>query len=355
LKKASTKKKLLIGGGIAAVAVAAAAGGLYVAKRHKKNQQGKLLSGGGSRDISSLNSGSVPQELTPYLGLQENKGYLTNNYPLPLTDAITVGLGWDSDYANVNLDLLASVFDSQGKSLGYVHGSQNPNIFNGGVSHSGDDVAGHSAHAADSNSLTTILGDNEHVTIDFRLLPAEAASIIIGVILVSAPHGIKTTYVNILPLLRSSSVSSSATEVEYDSDEGEESPQPGSRSAPTSDNDGDDELILIYKAKLEQQHPEFANSKGFIAAKIERIQGGSGWQIQPIRQVVNIDQTYGLWPSMEYYSRPPPQYNQAGYGQQQAYGSPQQYGHQQGYGQQGYGQQGYGQQGGYGQGPYQGY
>jgi len=120
-----------------------------------------------------------------------------------------------------------------------------------------------------------------------------------------------------------------------DSDEGEDSPAPGSRSAPTtSADDGDEELILIYKAKIEQQHPDFLNARGFIAAKIERTQQG-GWQIQPIRQVVNIDQQYGLWPSMEYYSRPPPQqqqYQQPAYGQQQGYG-------QQGYG---YGQQGYG-------------
>jgi len=272
-----------------------------------------------------MNSGSVPPALIPYLGLQENKAYLTNNYPIPLPDAITIGLGWDSDYSNVNLDLLASVFDSQGKTLGYVHGSQNPNIFNGGVSHSGDDVAGSTA-AAGQNSLTTVLGDNEHVTIDFRLIPQNAASIIIGILLVSAPQGIKTTYVNILPLLRADSVNSNATEVEYDSDEGEEAPAPGSRSAPTADtSDGDDELILLYKSKLEQQHPDFQTSRGFIAAKIERTQQG-GWQIQPIRQVVNIDQTYGLWPSMEYYSRPPPT---------------------QGYAQQGYGQ-GYGQQQGYG-------
>jgi len=332
LKKASTKKKLLIGGGIAAIAVAAGAGGLYLAKRHKKNQQGKLLGGNGSRDISSMNAGSVPQALVPYLGLQENKAYLTNVYPIPLTDAITIGLGWDSDYANVNLDLLASVFDAYGKSLGYVHGSQNPRIFNGGVSHSGDDVAGSSATSAE-NSLTTVLGDNEHVSVDFRLLPPEAASIIIGVLLVSAPNGIKSTYVNVLPLLRADSVGSHAQEVEYDSDDGEDSsPAPGSRGIGSASNtdDGDDELILLFKSKLEQQHPDFQNSRGYIAAKIERSQQG-GWQLQPIRQVVNIDPNYGLWPSLEYYSRPPPT--------------------QQGYGQQG----GYAQQGGYGQQGYQGY
>jgi len=276
------------------------------------------LNGQGSRDISSLNSGAVPPALVPYLGLQENKGYLTNNYPIPLTDAITIGLGWDSDYANVNLDLLASVFNSQGKSIGYVHGSQNPSVFNGAVSHSGDDVAGSSSSSSSSaeNSLTTVLGDNEHITIDFRLLPNEAASIIIGTLLVSAPNGIKSTYVNVLPLLRSDSVSSNATEVEYDSDEEEDSaPAAGTRGIGGSSDDGDDELILLFKSKLEQQHPDFQNSRGFIAAKIERSQQG-GWQLQPIRQVVGIDASYGLWPSMEYYSRPPPQ---QGYAQQGQY------------------------------------
>jgi len=268
-----------------------------------------------------MNSGSVPPALVPYLGLQENKAYLTNNYPIPLPDAVTIGLGWDSEQPNVNLDLLASVFDAQGKSLGYVHGSQNPRIFNGGVSHSGDDIAGSAASA--DNALTTVLGDNEHVTIDFRMIPHEAASIIVGIILVSAQSGIKSTYLNILPLLRSDNVASNATEVEYDSDEGEEAaPAPGSRGigSTSSTDDGDDELILLYKAKLEQQHPDFLNSRGFIAAKIERNQQG-GWQLQPIRQVVNIDANYGLWPSLEYYARPPPQYQQ-----------------QQGYPQQGYGQ-----------------
>jgi len=246
--------------------------------------------------------------------------------------------------------LIASVFDYQGKSLGYVHGSQNPKIFNGGVSHSGDDVAG-SSSTSSASSLTTVLGDNEHVTIDFRLVPHEAASIIVGILLVSAQSGIKSTYVNILPLLRSDNVAANATEVEYDSDEGESSPAPGSRAivgaSSSSTDDGDDELILLYKAKLEQQHPDFLNSRGFIAVKIEKNQQG-GWQLQPIRQVVNLDPSYGLWPSLEYYARPPPQYNQyqqgspqQGYAQQ---GSP-----QQGYAQQGYGQQNYGQ-GGYGQG-----
>jgi hypothetical protein len=318
LKQASTKKKLLIGGGVAAIAVAAGAGGLFLAKRYKQNQQGKLLNqSGGSRDISSLNQGSVHPTLVPYLGLQENKAYLTNYNPVPLPDAITIGLGWDSDYSNVNLDLLASVFDYNGKSIDYVQGSSRQNIFNGGITHSGDDVQGHSSGQGE-NSLSTILGDNEHVTIDFRLVPQEAATIIIGGLLVSAPHGVKNTYINVLPLIRADSVSSNAVQVEYDSDEGESnSPQPGSRGftpgqGSSSAEDEDDELILLYKAILDQN---FVNQRGFIAVKLERTQGG--WNLLPVRQVVGIDQQYGLWPSMEYYAKPQQQQYNQGYGQQQ--------------------------------------
>jgi len=288
--------------GIAVAAVAAGAGGLYLAKRYKKGQQGRLLDGN-TRDISSLGGGATHPSLVPYLGLQENKGYLTNTYPVPTPDAITIGLGWDSDYKDVNLDLLASVFDYSGKSIGYVQGSTSKWIFNGGVTHSGDDVQG--SNASNENTLSTLLGDNEHVTIDFRLIPQEAATIVVGALLVSAPNGVKDCYVNVLPLLRADSVSSNAVQVEYDSDEGDShSPQPGSRgigSPSTSADDEDDELILLYKAKLEQ-FPQFTQYRGFIATKIERTQ--QGWQLVPIRQVVGIDQQYGLWPSLEHYARP---------------------------------------------------
>jgi len=328
LKQASTKKKLLIGGGVAAIAVAAGAGGLYLAKRHKKAQQGRLLDGSGSRDISSMNSGSVHPTLLPYLGLQENKGYLTNYNPVPLPDAITIGLGWDSEYSNVNLDLLASVFDYSGKSIGYVQGSSSQNIFNGGITHSGDDVQGRTS-AGGENTLSTLLGDNEHVTIDFRLIPQEAASIVVGALLVSAPHGVNNTYINVLPLLRADTVSSQAVQVEYDSDEGESSPAPqhGSRGigagGVSSADDEDDELILLYKAILDQN---FVGQRGFMAIKIERTH--SGWQLVPLRQNVGIDQQYGLWPSMEYYAKPQQQQQQqqyGGYQQQQGGFYPQQY------------------------------
>jgi hypothetical protein len=313
-KQASTRKKILIGGGIAVAAVAAGAGGLYLAKRYKKGQQGKLLDGsGGKRDISSLSGGSVHPALIPYLGLQENKAYLTNTYPVPLPDAVTIGLGWDSDYKDVNLDLLASAFDYNGKSIGYVQGSSQKWAFNGGLTHSGDDVQGSSAQSqSNDNTLATLLGDNEHITVDFRLIPPEAASIVVGVLLVSAPNGVKDCYVNVLPLLRADSVPTNAVQVEYDSDEGESSPAPGSRGiggpGTSSADDEDDELILLYKAKLEQ-FPNFIQYRGFISTKFERTQGG--WQLVPIRQVVGIDQQYGLWPSMEHYAKPQ-QYQQYG-------------------------------------------
>jgi len=214
----STKKKVLIGAGIAVVAIAAAAGGLYLARRHKRHQQGRLLGGkeGGTRDISAINSGGdVHPALLPYLGLQENKAYLSNNEPLPVPDALTIGLGWDSDFGNVNLDLLGSVFNSQGQSIGFVQGSSNKVLFNGGISHSGDDTAG--------SNLSSILGDNEHITIDFRLVPPEAATIVVGVLLVSG-SGLRNVYLNVLPLLRQESVPQNAVQVEYDSDSDDDSP-----------------------------------------------------------------------------------------------------------------------------------
>jgi len=333
LKQASTKKKILIGGGIAAIAVAAGAGGLYLAKRYKKGQQGKLLDGSGSRDISSLNQGSVPAALLPYLGLQENKAYLYNNQPIPAPDALTIGVGWDSEHGNVNLDLLGSVFDYQGKSIGYVQGSSSKSIFNGGLTHSGDDVSGSSA-AGSENTLSTLLGDNEHVTIDFRLIPQEAAQIVVGVLLVSAGSGLRNCYLNVLPLVRAESVPANATNVEYESDdESSSAPSHGERGiggASSSVDDGDDELILLYKAKLEEQHQDFIQKRGFIALKFERGQGG--WQLVPQRYSVDIDQQYGLWPAMENAAKHQQQQQQQGY---------QQY-PQQGYGQ-GYPQQGYGQ------------
>jgi hypothetical protein len=357
----STKKKVLIGAGIAVVAIAAAAGGLYLARRHKRHQQGRLLGGkeGGTRDISAINSGGdVHPALLPYLGLQENKAYLSNNEPLPVPDALTIGLGWDSDFGNVNLDLLGSVFNSQGQSIGFVQGSSNKVLFNGGISHSGDDTAG--------SNLSSILGDNEHITIDFRLVPPEAATIVVGVLLVSG-SGLRNVYLNVLPLLRQESVPQNAVQVEYDSDSDDDSPttiNPSMNS--NNDDDGDDELILLFKSKIEQQHPNFFQMRGFIPFKLTRSAQYGGWQLYPIRQTATIDNQYGLWPSLEYYQHQqgyPQQQQQQGYGQQQqqGYGQPQQvYGQpQQGYGQpqqvygqpqQAYGQQpNYGQQGGYGQ------
>jgi len=319
----STKKKVLIGAGIAVIAVAACAGAYYIAKRHKKNQQGRLLGAkGGTRDISSLNSGgSVHPSLLPYLGLQENKAYLYNNEPIPLPVAVTVGLGWDSEGANVNLDILGSVFNSAGQSVGYVQGSTVQTLYNGAISHSGDDTAG--------SSLSSVLGDNEHITIDFGLLPPDAATIVVGVLLVSG-SGLHNCYLNVLPLLRQDAVSSSATTVEYDSDSEEEGSSFKNQSLGYNgpqDDDGDDELILLYKAKIDQQHPNFVQSRGFIPLKFTRnLQNGS-WQLIPLRQITGIDNQYGLWPALERASHASqaaqPQYSQPQISAQPNYSQPQ--------------------------------
>jgi hypothetical protein len=344
----STKKKVLIGAGIAVVAIAAVAGGLYLAKRHKRHQQGRLLNGKeGTRDISTINAGGdVHPSLLPYLGMQENKAYLTNTEPVPVPDAITIGLGWDSEAANVNLDLLGSVFNSQGQSIGYVQGSSNKLLFNGGISHSGDDTAG--------SNLSSILGDNEHITIDFRLVPPEAATIVVGVLLVSGT-GLRNVYLNVLPLIRQESIQQNAVQVEYDSDSDDDAPtiNPSANYNSNNDDDGDEELILLYKSKIEQQHPNFYQARGFIPLKLTRNGQYGGWQLVPIRQTANLDTQYGLWPSLEYYQHQVQQQQQA-YPQQQAYGQPQVYG-QQGYNQpQSFGQQSYGQPNyGYGQVPQQ--
>jgi len=328
LKNASTKKKILIGGGAALVAVAAGAGGLYLAKRYKRGQQGKLLDGTGSRDISSINTGAPHPSLAPFLGLQDNKGYLTNNYPLqPLPDAVTVGLGWDSDQGNVNLDLLGSVFDYNGKSIGYVQGSSSKNIFNGFVTHTGDDVQGSSAATSSENTIATVTGDNENITIDLapHVIPQNAATIVVGVLLVSAQSNISNCYVNVMPLLRQDHVPTNAPKVDYDSDEGEPAAAAGhgerGLGGAGSYADEDDDLFLLYKSKLEQQHPDFFNSRGFVAIKLERLPTG-GWQLVPIRAVVPIDPQYGLWPALEHYGKPQPQQQYQQYGQQPAYFQP---------------------------------
>jgi hypothetical protein len=318
------------------VAVAACAATYYIAKRHKKHQQGRLLGGkGGTRDISSMNDGgSVHPSLLPYLGLQENKGYLYNNESIPLPVAVTVGLGWDSEGANLNLDILGSVFNSRGQSMGYVQGSTVQTLFNGAISHSGDDTAG--------SSLSSVLGDNEHITIDFGMLPPDAATIVIGVLLVNG-SGLNNCYVNVLPLLRQDSIdANTSTTVEYDSDSDDDASNnfrgQSVGYSPSQDNDGDDELILLYKAKLDQQHPNFPQSRGFIPLKFTRNPQNQSWQLVPIRQVTMIDNQYGLWPALEravssqsqsspvlqqqqQYSPQPqysqPQYQQGGYSQPQ--------------------------------------
>jgi len=307
--------------------------------------------------------------------MQENKRYLTNSDPVPLPDALTVGLGWDSDSANVNLDLLGSVFNAQGKSIGFVQGSSNKTLFNNGISHSGDDVAG--------SNLSSILGDNEHITIDFRLVPPEATTIVIGVLLVSG-SGLRNAYLNVLPLLRQESVPSSAVAVEYDSDSDDDGrPSPSSNYVNLqNDDDGDDELILLFKSKIEMQHPDFHQTRGFVPLKLKKSQYNE-WELIPIRQTTTLDPQYGLWTPIERFAgqgnntpqnfgQPQQAFNQNYYGQpfspQQNYGYGQGYnqpgpGYNQpgpGYGQPGYGQ-GYNQQGqpgpGYGQPDYgqQGY
>jgi len=242
-------------------------------------------------------------------------------------------------------------FNAAGQSVGYVQGSTIQTLFNGAVSHSGDDTAG--------SSLSTILGDNEHITIDFGLLPPEAATIVIGVLLVSG-SGLRNCYVNVLPLLRQDSVSSSATTVEYESDSEDESTSKKNQTyGSQQDDDGDDELILLYKAKLDEQHPNFVQSRGFLPLKFARINGS--WQLIPLRQITLIDNQYGLWPAIERASQaggappqysssqpqlsPQPQYSQPQFQPQGGYGVyPQQCPYQQG---PGYQDQGYQQAPGY--------
>jgi len=106
---------------------------------------------------------------------------------------------------------------------------------------------------------------------------------------------------------------------------------------------------LLYKAKLDQQHPNFVQSRGFIPLKFTRNQ--NGWQLIPVRQVTGIDNQYGLWPALERASQASqaggaqPQYSQPEYSQPQLSPQPQ------------YSQPQFQQQGGYGgypqQNPYQ--
>jgi hypothetical protein len=241
---------------------------------------------------------------------------------------------------------LGSVFNSQGQSLGYVQGSTNKFLFNNGISHSGDDVAG--------SNLSSILGDNEHITIDFRRVPPEASTIVIGVLLVSG-SGLRNVYLNVLPLLREEDVPRDAIGVEYDSSDSEDEhrPSPSANYLNQTDDDGDSELILLFKTKIEMQHPDFANKRGLVPFKLSRDQYGS-WQLFPIRQTTNIDPQYGLWPSLERYQHQ--SYSQQNYGQpnssfqqgyhQQSYGQQQNFASQQPYNQNNFGQ-------GYGQPPYQ--
>jgi len=292
-KNLTTGKKVAIGAGVAALALGATAGGLYLAKQHKnKSQHGKLLEdhGGQHRAIANLNSCKLVDDP------------LTSTITIPSPDAITIGLCWDTQQTGqANMDLLASVFNTQGQNSGYIQGNFNLSLFNRAIWHSGDDVKG----GAKTN-LTTLTGDNENIVIDFSLVPQEIACIMVGVLLVQAQSQLAKADVHISPLLRTEQLEHSESQVQAQATRAvgeaeEESDDDDDDSGDETGATDDDELVLIFKSELEKI-AEFPQKRGFVAGRFLRT--GAQWTWTPLRQVVQADPNSGVWPSLEYYGKP---------------------------------------------------
>jgi stress response protein SCP2 len=281
----------------------------------------------------------MPAYLAPYAASFTNAQYMNSMSTIYIPDAIAIGLGWEgSQNSHSNVDLLASVFDSQNNNLGYLGGwnSNNRTLFDNAIYHTGDDVSG-----GQSNRVSSVLGDNENIVFDLARVPPHVSTIFFGITLVSNVP-VQKAYCHMLPLMREENVNANlepptAREADSDSDSGSDSdsdsdsdkdskkqkksPRPNttggtrgvndspssssaslssdsySASASTSKHD----FLTLFFADLDQ-YPDFFAKKGFVAGKIFRDPTGS-WQFSPIRQVINIDPTYGIWPHLESYAK----------------------------------------------------
>jgi len=345
-KKMGLGKKLLIGAGIAVVAV----GALYIGKKmydqHKKDQRQKLAyqqQGGGSvgghdkRDL--VDDGPAPPQLAKYLANADVNKYTNSMDTIPIPDALTVGLGWDSDN-RTDYDLVAAAYDASGTSLGYIQGAKDMmSLFNKAITHTGDNDG--------TSDVDTVLGDSENIVFDLRSVPSSCTQILFGATLVTPPENIQYSkpYLHMLPLIRPEVVESQKAaggtrEIQDDSDSDSDSDDDTSHSSPSYgtrgvtddglEEDNRHDFVTLFHSEL-IQYPEMLSQRAFVGGKIFRA--GSEWMFTPYRTVVQMDPQYGIWPAFDHYAKLQSQQPAQQYGypqqQQQQYTSPPQLGYQQ--------------------------
>jgi len=237
---------------------------------------------------------------------------------IPVPDAMTVGLGWNSDN-NTDYDLTAAAYDNQGQCLGIVQGTTDRTaLFGKAITHTGDN---------DGTQVDTVLGDSENIVFDLRAVPAQCNQILFGAVLVTPPENVATSrpYVHMLPLMREEEINSQVAAgrtrtIEYDSDSdddsdvssgssgsGSYSTEPYGSRGISGDEDSDDgrhDFVTMFMAEL-PQYPEMLHKKGFVAGRLFRASNGKDWFFTPYRTVVDADPQHGIYPAFDYYSKFP--------------------------------------------------
>jgi len=272
LQEMSTGKKVALGVGCTAVA----AGGLFFAKKMYDKHNASAVPGAEGADPSG--SRGIPAELQPYVDAHSDPADPNNRNVVRVPTTATLGLGWEG--ANVNLDLIASSFDNSKKLLGFIQGSANRRLFDGALWHSGDDTSGGA-----SGKFSSVSGDNENIIIDFRKIPANVDSVVVGVYLAaSAP--ISKSYVRLLPLLTPENVGIDPSTMTHDVE----------ATNPAEKHD----FIVSFFADLDSYN-DFTSRRGFVAGRFSRNEHGQ-WTWSPVREVVDVDPNYGLFPVLERYA-----------------------------------------------------
>jgi len=260
-----------------------------------------------------VDDGPPPAALAKYMTKLDPSIYTNSMDTIPVPDAMTVGLGWNSDNST-DYDLVAAAYDGQGQCLGIVQGTTDRTaLFGKAITHTGDN---------DGTQVDTVLGDSENIVFDLRAVPAHCNQILFGALLVTAPENINTSrpYVHMLPLMREEEINSQVAEgrtrtIEYDSDDDSDSDVSSSSSGGTEaygsrgigaddSDDGRHDFVTMFMAEL-PQYPEMMHKKGFVAGRLFRASNGKDWFFTPYRTVVDSDPQHGIYPAFDYYSKFP--------------------------------------------------
>jgi len=276
----STGTKVAIGVGAAAVA----AGGLFFAKKMYDKHQAKPPS---TQPYPTATKEIVPNELHPFMDFEHDPADQNNKFEIAVPNTLSLGLGWAGE--SVNLDLISSAFDSHKKLIGFIQGSANRRLFDGGLWHSGDDTSGGSA-----GKFSSVSGDNENIVVDFRKVPSNVNSIVVGVYL-SHTVDLSKCYVRLLPLLTPENVGVDPAAMLANT-----SPEHDTVSADHDPSDKN-EFFTSFYADLDG-YSTFAHQRGFVCGRFSRSSSPSGWSFTPIREVVDVDAQYGLFPVLERFA-----------------------------------------------------